>query len=257
MPVTAIRRMRHRWNCCRRSAPHVPNDQIIHATIIVDEPIPHACHLPPIEIGERQARLLQNSLGRLSDDFEAVDKGAFEHSSLRNASRVVVAACADRNSASRKMSRSSSLVEGGIADGRKDQTRLAFGDGLVRDEIHAPTKQFLQPFVQGKEIVVTALGVVELDIDVHVAVIACFAAAERAKHADPTRAERLEFGYMRFNDGQWIHIGLGMLPGAGAPFKPARNAHAGRITRARRLAGRLTPMISLAGAVPARLSNAY
>ena len=83
---------------------------------------------------------------------------------LRNASRVVVAACADRNSASRKMSRSSSIVEGGIADGRKDQTRLAFGDGLVRDEIHTPTEQFLQPFVQGEEIVVTALGVVEFDI---------------------------------------------------------------------------------------------
>lgn len=97
---------------------------------------------------------------------------------------------------------------------------------------HAPTKQFLQPFVQGEEIVVTALGVVELDIDVHVAVIACFAAAERAKHADPSRAERLEFGDMHFNDSQWIHIGLGMLPGAGAPFKPARNARAGRITRA-------------------------
>jgi hypothetical protein len=57
---------------------HVPNDQIIHATIIVDETIPHACHLRPLEIGERQARLLRNSLGRLSDDFEAADKGAVE-----------------------------------------------------------------------------------------------------------------------------------------------------------------------------------
>jgi hypothetical protein len=37
----------------------------------------------------------------------------------------------------------------------------------------------------------------------------------------------LEFGYMRFNDGQWIHIGPGMLPGAGAAFEPARNVHAG------------------------------
>ncbi len=37
---------------------------------------------------------------------------------------------------------------------------------------------------------------VELDKDVRVAIIVCFAADERAKHADPSSTERLEFGDM-------------------------------------------------------------
>src|SRR5437763_15720531 len=111
-------------------------------------------------------------------------KARLRSSSRKNVSQSVCAAWADRNSASLRMSRSSSTVVGSIPDSGQNQSRLGFGEGFIGDEVHPPAKQPLQQLVKGEKIVVRALGIVELDIDVHITVAAALAPCKRTKHAD-------------------------------------------------------------------------
>src|SRR5437773_8438057 len=132
-------------------------------------------------------------------------KARLSTSSWRNDSHVVCVACADRNSASRRISRSNSTVVGCIADGWQNQPGLRFGERFVRDEIHAAVQKFFQPFVQCEEIVISALRVVELDIHIHIAVVTFLAACKRAEYAEPARTEREQFRKMSLDDRQRIH----------------------------------------------------
>src|SRR6266545_7626133 len=125
-------------------------------------------------------------------------------SSFRNTSRVVEAACAERNSASRRISRNSSVAMGGIANRRQDQPGLPIVEGLVRDEVDTPPHQAFEQFVKREEIVIRAPLVVEFNIDVDITVAARFAAHERAKDADSPRSKRSEFSDMSLNDSERV-----------------------------------------------------
>src|SRR5438046_1736122 len=121
-------------------------------------------------------------------------------SSFRNTSRVVEAACAERNSASRRISRNSSTTIGGIAHRRQDKPGLPIVEGLVRDEVDAPAHQAFEQFVKREEIVIRAPLVVEFNIDVDFTV----AAHERAEDADSPRSKRSEFSDMSLNDSERV-----------------------------------------------------
>src|SRR5713101_6992606 len=108
-------------------------------------------------------------------------KARLSTSFCRNASHVVWPAWAERNSASRRMSRSNSTVAGSIAHGGQDQPRLSLTERFIGHQIHAPAQQFLEHLVERKKIVVGALGVLELDIDVHIAVVARVATGKRTE----------------------------------------------------------------------------
>src|SRR6266568_8176098 len=138
----------------------------------------------------------------------------------RKSSRVVCAAWVCKNSASRRMSRSSSTVEGSIAHRGQNQTCLRLGKGLVGHQVHAPAKEFLQQLVQREEIVVGALAFLELDIDVNVAVRSSLVARERTEHADASRPQGTEFGDAILNGSQRIHCARCILQRPRPPFKP-------------------------------------
>src|SRR6266498_14642 len=125
-------------------------------------------------------------------------------SSFRNTSRVVEAACAERNSASRRISRNSSVAMGGIANRRQDQPGLPIVEGLVRDEVDTPPHQAFEQFVKREEIVIRAPLVVEFNIDINITVAARFAAHERAEDADSPRSKRSEFSDMSLNDSERV-----------------------------------------------------
>jgi len=122
------------------------------------------------------------------------------------------------------LSRSNSTVEGSIAHGGQNQPRPRLGEGLVRHEVHAPVEKLLQQLVQGEEVIVRALGVFELHVDVHVAVIARLATGEGAEDAHTSGSERAQFGIVGLNNGQWVHRTVSMLCCTGPAFKQAASA---------------------------------
>lgn len=58
---------------------HIPDDEVIHASVIVDETVTHPSHFAPFESGQICAGVLRHFLRSLSDDFETANGGAFEH----------------------------------------------------------------------------------------------------------------------------------------------------------------------------------
>lgn len=61
----------------------------------------------------------------------------------------------------------------------QNQPGLRFGQRLVGHQVHASIQQFLQPFVESKEIVIRAFRIVKLDIHIHGAVATRLIACER------------------------------------------------------------------------------
>src|SRR6266542_3329692 len=179
---------------------YIPNNQIIHSSIIVYESVTHPSHFPPLKLGKLQTYFFRDFFGCFADNLNA----RLRTSSFRNTSRVVEAACAERNSASRRISRNSSVAMGGIANRRQDQPGLPIVEGLVRDEVDTPPHQAFEQFVKREEIVIRAPLVVEFNIDVDITVAARFAAHERAEDADSPRSKRSEFSDMSLNDSERV-----------------------------------------------------
>src|SRR5207249_729941 len=91
---------------------NLPDDQVIHAPVIVYEPVTHASHLPPLDRRKSGPGFFRHLLGRLADDLDAANKRALENSVLEEGFAIGLGDCADKNSASRKTSRSSSTAAG-------------------------------------------------------------------------------------------------------------------------------------------------
>ncbi len=77
---------------------YIPDDEVIHAAVIVDEAVAHSGHFAPFESGQLGASVFRHFLRSLPDDFETAHKGAFEHSSARKSSRVIFVMWVRRNS---------------------------------------------------------------------------------------------------------------------------------------------------------------
>ena len=104
------------WSfCCR----YVPHDDIVHVRIVMDESVPHPGDLLPFDRCNLIAYLVRDFLGRFAYNFNATYEARFWISSRMKDSKDMCDACAVRNSASWRMSRRISSVEGCIANGRQ------------------------------------------------------------------------------------------------------------------------------------------
>src|SRR5207249_10528552 len=56
----------------------VPDDQVVHASVVMNEAIAHAGHFLPLDIRELRARILGDLFSGLADDLHASHEGAFE-----------------------------------------------------------------------------------------------------------------------------------------------------------------------------------
>ena len=56
-----------------------PDDVEIDAEVIVDQPIPHACHRTPLHVGIGIANLSRNTLRRLANHFQTADDRPLKH----------------------------------------------------------------------------------------------------------------------------------------------------------------------------------
>src|ERR1019366_3819729 len=133
-------------------------------------------------------------------------------SSARNFSLVVSAVCVSRNSVSRRISRSNSIVEGSITHGRENQPRLRFAQRLVGHEVHASPEQIFQQLMQRKEVIVCALIVLKFYVNVHVAVGAGLAPGKGPNETYSSRSELADLLNTTLDNDQRIYHVAQLMP---------------------------------------------
>jgi hypothetical protein len=79
----------------------------------------------------------------------------------------------------------------------------------IGNQINTPVQQVFQLFVHRKEVVVRSLVVIELDVNVHVAIVTGGAVSKGPEHADAPCTQPAELVQMGLNGKQWIHYATG------------------------------------------------
>jgi len=105
---------------------HVPDDGIVDAAVVVNEAIAHSRDFLPLDRTELVAYFFGDSLGGFSNDLKASDEGALFTSSVMNLSNDVRAIWDSKKSASVRMFRRSSTIDGCIANGGQYDAGLSF-----------------------------------------------------------------------------------------------------------------------------------
>lgn len=102
----------------------------------MNESVPHASNLLPLNLWKLVACFLRNPFRRLANNLDAPYKSALlDLITDEEDSKEVYALWVAKKSASWRISRSSSSVEGCITHGRKDETSFAFAQRAIRYEV--------------------------------------------------------------------------------------------------------------------------
>src|SRR5712692_1312203 len=133
-------------------------------------------------------------------------KARFFTSSRTKDSSEVCAIWTAKKSASWRISRRSSSVEGCITHGRKDDTGFPLTQRAVSDEVDGSAKEPLEQFINGKEVVIGFPAFCELQIDVDITLCRGFSSGKRAKYANTLRAKGAQFSRVSFYQCQGVHM---------------------------------------------------